>query len=159
MRRPSAAPPSGGADRRRLRPSHGPPAGCSARRRRASACGAAVDIAGPTPAAARPPPAGPQDLGPPRHWVGRFSAKLGPKTFLERRGSSCSAGCTKNHPPRPFIRPFRDAKKCRRRGAPRTEGRAVWASGLWRLSSHRPLALFLGAPRPPDPPTRMRTTT
>ncbi len=27
---------------------------------------------------------------------GRFSAKLGPKTTLERRGSSCSAGCTKN---------------------------------------------------------------
>ena len=36
MRRPSSAPPSGGADRRRLRPSHGPPAGCSARRRWAS---------------------------------------------------------------------------------------------------------------------------
>ncbi len=27
---------------------------------------------------------------------GRFSAKLGPKTPLERRGSSCSAGCTKH---------------------------------------------------------------
>ncbi len=27
---------------------------------------------------------------------GRFSAKLGPKTLVERRGSSCSAGCTKN---------------------------------------------------------------
>ncbi len=29
---------------------------------------------------------------------GRFSAKLGPKAPLERRGSSCSAGCTKNQP-------------------------------------------------------------
>ncbi len=38
---------------------------------------------------------------------GRFSAKLGPKTPLERRGSSCSAGCTKNLPPRPILRPFR----------------------------------------------------
>ncbi len=38
---------------------------------------------------------------------GRFSAKLGPKTPLERRGSSCSAGCTKNQPPRPILRPFR----------------------------------------------------
>ena len=27
---------------------------------------------------------------------GRCSAKLGPKTPLDRRGSSCSAGCTKN---------------------------------------------------------------
>ncbi len=38
---------------------------------------------------------------------GRFSAKLGPKTPLERRGSSCSAGCSKNQPPRPILRPFR----------------------------------------------------
>ncbi len=37
----------------------------------------------------------------------RFSAKLGPKTPLERRGSSCSAGCTKNQPPRPILRAFR----------------------------------------------------
>jgi hypothetical protein len=27
---------------------------------------------------------------------GRFMAKLGPETPLDRRGSSCSAGCTKN---------------------------------------------------------------
>ncbi len=39
---------------------------------------------------------------------GRFSAKLGPKTPLERQGSSCSAGCTKNQPRRPFLRQFRD---------------------------------------------------
>ena len=38
---------------------------------------------------------------------GRFSAKLGPKTPLERRGSSCSAGCSTNQPPRPILRPFR----------------------------------------------------
>ncbi len=38
---------------------------------------------------------------------GRFSAKLGPTTPLERRGSSCSAGCTKNQPRRPILRPFR----------------------------------------------------
>ncbi len=38
---------------------------------------------------------------------GRFPAKLGPKTPLERRGSSCSAGCTKNQPRRPILRPFR----------------------------------------------------
>ncbi len=38
---------------------------------------------------------------------GRFSAKVGPKTPLERRGSSCSAGCTKNQPRRPILRPFR----------------------------------------------------
>jgi hypothetical protein len=44
------------------------------------------------------------DLGP---VFGRFSVKLGPKTPLERRGSSCSAGCTKNQPPRPILRPFR----------------------------------------------------
>ncbi len=31
---------------------------------------------------------------------GRFSATLGPKTPLERRGSSCSDGCTKNQPRR-----------------------------------------------------------
>jgi hypothetical protein len=42
---------------------------------------------------------------------GRFSAKLGPKTPLERRGSSCSAGCTKNQPGRPILRPFRGSKK------------------------------------------------
>ncbi len=35
---------------------------------------------------------------------GRFSAKLGPRTPLERRGSSCSAGCTKNQPRRPILR-------------------------------------------------------
>ena len=38
---------------------------------------------------------------------GRLSAKLGPKTSLERRGSSCSADCTKNQPPRPILIPFR----------------------------------------------------
>ncbi len=38
---------------------------------------------------------------------GRFSAKLGPKTPLERRRSSCSAGCTKNQPRRPILRPSR----------------------------------------------------
>ncbi len=38
---------------------------------------------------------------------GRFSAKLGPKTRLERRGSSCSAGCTTNQPRRPILRPCR----------------------------------------------------
>ncbi len=40
-------------------------------------------------------------------FFGRFSAKLGPKTPLERRGSSCSAGRTKNQPRRPVPRPFR----------------------------------------------------
>ncbi len=38
---------------------------------------------------------------------GRFSANLGPKTPLERRGSSCSAGCTKSQPRTPILRPFR----------------------------------------------------
>ncbi len=38
--------------------------------------------------------------------LGRFSAKLGPQTPLERRGSSCSAGCTKNQPRRPILRLF-----------------------------------------------------
>jgi hypothetical protein len=38
---------------------------------------------------------------------GRFSAELGPQTPLERRGSSCSAGRTKNQPRRPSLRPFR----------------------------------------------------
>jgi hypothetical protein len=41
----------------------------------------------------------------------RFSAKLGPKAPLDRRGSSCSAGCTKNQPGRPILKPFRGAKK------------------------------------------------
>ncbi len=40
-------------------------------------------------------------------FLGRFSAKLGPKTPLKRRGSSCSAGCSKNQPRRPILRPFR----------------------------------------------------
>ncbi len=44
------------------------------------------------------------DFGP---FFGRFSAKLGPKTPLERRGSSCSAGWTKNQPRRPILKPFR----------------------------------------------------
>ncbi len=35
---------------------------------------------------------------------GRFSANLGPKTPLERRGSSCSAGCTQNQPRRRILR-------------------------------------------------------
>ncbi len=38
---------------------------------------------------------------------GRFPAKLGPKTPPERRGSSCSAGCSTNQPRRPILRPFR----------------------------------------------------
>ena len=46
----------------------------------------------------------PEIIGP---VFGQFSAKLGPKTPLERRGSSCSAGCTKNQPRRPILRPFR----------------------------------------------------
>ncbi len=37
---------------------------------------------------------------------GRFSAKLGPNTTLERRGSSCSAGYTTNQPRRPILRTF-----------------------------------------------------
>ncbi len=41
---------------------------------------------------------------------GRFSAKLGPKTPLDRRGSSCSAGCTKNQPRRPILRPILDSQ-------------------------------------------------
>jgi hypothetical protein len=45
--------------------------------------------------------------------LGRFSAKLGPKTFLERRVSSCSADCTKHQPGRPIIMPFRGAEKLR----------------------------------------------
>ena len=37
--------------------------------------------------------------------------KLGPKTFLERRGSSCNAGCPEDQPPsNPFLRPFRTLK-------------------------------------------------
>ncbi len=44
---------------------------------------------------------------------GRFSAKLGPQTPLDRRGSSCSAGCTKNQPGRPILRPFHGANKFR----------------------------------------------
>ena len=42
---------------------------------------------------------------------GRFSAKLGPQTPLERRVSSCSAGCTKNQPGTPILRPLRGTKK------------------------------------------------
>ncbi len=41
---------------------------------------------------------------------GRFSAKLGPQTPLEQRGSSCSAGCTKNQPRRPILRPLRGVR-------------------------------------------------
>ncbi len=61
-------------------------------------------------------PVGPEPLVSAVHWqlgilivqvFGRFSAKLGPKTPLERRGSSCSAGCTKNQPRRPIVRTFR----------------------------------------------------
>ena len=46
---------------------------------------------------------------------GRFSTKLGPKTLLERRGSSCNAGCTKNQPRRPILRPL-EADRDRLRG-------------------------------------------
>jgi hypothetical protein len=44
---------------------------------------------------------------------GRISSKLGPETpqTPDRRGSSCSAGCTKNQPGRPIIRPFRGTNK------------------------------------------------
>ncbi len=41
---------------------------------------------------------------------GEFSAKLCPKTTLERRGSSCSAGRTNNQPGRPILRQCRGAK-------------------------------------------------
>ncbi len=44
---------------------------------------------------------------------GRFSSKLGPKTLLERQGSSCGAGRTKNQPGRPIVRPFRGTEKFR----------------------------------------------
>ncbi len=44
---------------------------------------------------------------------GRISAKRGPETSLERRGSSCSTGCTKNQPGRPILKPFRGAKQFR----------------------------------------------
>ncbi len=43
----------------------------------------------------------------------RLSAKFGPKTFVERQGSSCSAGCTKNQSGRPILKPYRGATKCR----------------------------------------------
>ena len=43
----------------------------------------------------------------------RFSAKLGPKASLDRRGSSCNAGCTKNQPGRPILRPFLGTKSKR----------------------------------------------
>ncbi len=39
--------------------------------------------------------------------LGRFSAKLGPETPPDRRGSSCSAGCTTNLLRRQLLRPFR----------------------------------------------------
>ncbi len=59
-----------------------------------------------------------------------------PKTPLERRGSSCSAGCTKNQPRRSILRPFRGLA-------------AHWHSRLARKpSKSRP-----GGPdsSPPDP--------
>ena len=37
---------------------------------------------------------------------GRVSAKLGPETLLDRRGSSYSAGCDKNEPRRPIQNKF-----------------------------------------------------
>ncbi len=40
--------------------------------------------------------------------LGGFSAKLGPETPLDRRGSSCSAGWTKNQAVKPIRMPFRD---------------------------------------------------
>ena len=50
-------------------------------------------------------PGEPIDIGKSVFRFFRFSANLGPKTPLERRGSSCSAGCSKNQPPRPILRP------------------------------------------------------
>ncbi len=47
----------------------------------------------------------------------RFSAKLGPQTPLDRRGSSCSAGCTKNQPRRPMLRPTLDSQSPPRQSA------------------------------------------
>ncbi len=39
---------------------------------------------------------------------GRFSAKLNPKTPLDRRGSSYNSGCTTNQPRRLILKPFPD---------------------------------------------------
>ena len=49
------------------------------------------------------------------YWAGfgRSSATLGPKTPLDRRGSSCSEGCTNNLPGRQILRPFRGAQQIR----------------------------------------------
>ena len=43
--------------------------------------------------------------------VGQFSAIVGPKTTLDRRGPSCSSDCTKNQPRRQILRPFRSYVK------------------------------------------------
>ena len=104
-------PPTGGVARRRRGPPAARPAGCQRRRRpppwgrRTEACGGSPGTPGLRDSGRTP--------GPPRGYriPGRFSAKLGPKTILERRGSSCNAGCTKDQPPsNPFLRPFRTLK-------------------------------------------------
>ena len=41
------------------------------------------------------------------------ATRMRPRTPLERRGSSCSAGCTKNQPRRPILRPFCGPKQFR----------------------------------------------
>ncbi len=46
--------------------------------------------------------------GPGGSIFGRYSAKLGPETPLDRQGSSYSAGRTENQPRRPVLKPFRD---------------------------------------------------
>ena len=60
------------------------------------------------------------------------------KAPLERRGSSCSADCTKNQPGRPILRPCRGAKQIRpeclqvpRLGRP--HGMVNQAPGFWRI--------------------------
>ena len=60
---------------------------------------------------------------------GRLSAKRGPQTSLERRGSYCSAGCTKTQPRRPILKTCRGDKNIRRVAS--YGSRSVVAKCVW----------------------------
>ena len=84
---------------------------------------------------------------------GRFSAKLGPKTRLERRGSSCSAGCTKISLADPCKDHFEAVQNSERTPSnePLSLNVSDSSSAASLTSQGRPLCS--GVFSPPDPPS------
>ncbi len=88
--------------------------------------------------------------------MGRLSAEfrpnLAPKTPPEGRGSSCSAGCTKNQPRRPILRPFRGSSEFTPSNEPLSEGSLAGFCGLAGPGSPARPSKMLGA----SPPTFLK---